>query len=321
MFHKILVPVDGSDASERALLQAARLAAEDKARVRLLHIVDSVYYTSDFDRPEIYFDQLLPAMMRSGTSLLKTAGEVMARHDVACETRLVESSGVRVADAVLEDAGRWGADLIVMGTHGRRGFDRLMMGSDAESVVRRCALPVLLVKAPPPSVASKAPVKKDGGRSLYQRILLAVDGSDTSRRALGYAIELAKSRHASLQAIYVVEYPSTLYSSIYFETEPFHEAMMADGHYVLGKAQFSMDQAGIEGETQLIDPGMLSGGVAEEIDKAAQEIDADVVIMGTHGRRGFRRLMMGSVAESFARQSHSPVILVPHNEQAGAAAP
>ncbi|WP_019936505.1 universal stress protein [Bordetella sp. FB-8] len=152
---------------------------------------------------------------------------------------------------------------------------------------------------------------------MYHRILLAVDGSDTSQRALSHAIDLAKSQDASLLASYVVEYPSAVYSSAYFEIEPFREAVIADGRHALANAQFSMNEAGVKGQTRLIDPGLLSGGVADEIGKIADETKADVVVMGTHGRRGFRRLMMGSVAETFVRQSRCPVILVPHHEQAG----
>lgn len=316
MFRRILVPVDGSDASRQALAQAAELAAESPSRVRLLHVVDTLYYANDFERPEIYFDQLLPAMMRSGRKVLKAAIEVMARRDLPCETELIQSSGVRVADTILEDARRWRADLIVMGTHGRRGFNRLVLGSDAESVIRRCALPVLLVKAEPPPAAQHTEVRT-GEQPMYQHILLAVDGSDTSLRALSHAIELAKAQHASLLAIYVVEYPSAIYSSAYIEIAPFHEAVMEEGRHVLAKAQASMNEAGVNGQTRLIDPGMLSSGVADEIEKVALEIKADVVVLGTHGRRGFRRLMMGSVAEAFVRQAHCPVILVPHHEQVG----
>lgn len=152
---------------------------------------------------------------------------------------------------------------------------------------------------------------------MERRILLALDGSDTSRRALGYAIDLAKALHASLLGIYVVAHPSAVYSSAYFEFEPFHEAAASDGRRVLGKAQFDMNQAGVEGETRLVDSGMLFGEVAEEIEKVEQEIEADLVVMGTHGRRGFRRMLLGSVAESFVRQSHCPVVLVPHHEQTG----
>lgn len=153
---------------------------------------------------------------------------------------------------------------------------------------------------------------------MYQHILVAVDGSDTSQNALTHAIGLARSQHATLLAVYVVEYPSAIYySPMYLNPKPLHEAMMAEGRHVLEKARLCIDEAGIKGETRLVDSGLLSGSVADEIGKAASEAKADVVIMGTHGRRGFRRLVMGSVAEAFVRQSRCPVILIPHHEQAG----
>lgn len=151
MYTQILVPVDGSPTCEHALDEAVGLAQLAGARVRLLHIVDPLEHTNGFERPEVYQRDVLPGALRAGQALLRRAQEQLARRGVPAETALVQSLGPRVAQLVVEQAQQWGADLIVLGTQGRRGLPRLMMGSEAEQVARTSPVPVLLVRAPAPS--------------------------------------------------------------------------------------------------------------------------------------------------------------------------
>lgn len=151
MYKKILVPVDGSETSDKALEHAARLAALCGAEIRLLHIVDPLVYANGFERPRVYLDQVLPAMVRAGHRILATARKSLEAHGVPCDCHLVECDGHRVSELIIAHARSWGADLIVMGTHGRRGVNRLLMGSDAESVVRTSPVPVLLVRPEEPA--------------------------------------------------------------------------------------------------------------------------------------------------------------------------
>jgi nucleotide-binding universal stress UspA family protein len=153
MYHKILVPVDGSDASNLGLTEAIRLAKLHGAELQLLHIVNEFILDYTFSTA-MYANKLIDEIRERGKKVLKDSEARVRQEGVACEAVLIESIGGRAADFIVEQAGKRGADLIVMGTHGRRGLARLTMGSDAEEVVRTAGIPVLLVrgqKSPPKS--------------------------------------------------------------------------------------------------------------------------------------------------------------------------
>ena len=144
-YKRILVPVDGSPTSDSGLDEALRLARAGRSKIRLLHIIDD---TLAFNSPDgAGVNYVLDALRGSARQVLKDAGDRVRRARLEAETGLVENFTGRVADAIVEQARRWRADLIVMGTHGRRGFDRLLIGSNAELVVRQSQVPVLLVPA------------------------------------------------------------------------------------------------------------------------------------------------------------------------------
>lgn len=145
-YKRILVPVDGSPTSAKGLQEAIRLAKETGARLRLLHVVEEY---SAFAAPEVGVNigPLLDAMKATGRKTLARIEASARRAGVRPESALVEDFGGRVADAVIAQAKRWRADLIVMGTHGRRGVTRALLGSDAELVARWSPVPVLLVPA------------------------------------------------------------------------------------------------------------------------------------------------------------------------------
>ena len=143
-YKRILVPIDGSATSKAGLKEALKLARTPGARLRLLHVVDESPILS---LPEAGYsiDTVIEDLKRSGKALLASVAKSATAQGAKCETAMVESMGMRVADQITSDAKRWRADLIVIGTHGRRGVQRLLMGSDAELVVRNTTVPVLLV--------------------------------------------------------------------------------------------------------------------------------------------------------------------------------
>jgi len=96
--------------------------------------------------PSVYYDSIVQSLRESGIKVLEQTAAIVRRADVACEPQLIETLGGRVADQIVKQAKDWSADLIVMGTHGRRGLERLAMGSDAELVLRLSHVPVLLVR-------------------------------------------------------------------------------------------------------------------------------------------------------------------------------
>lgn len=145
MYRRILVPVDGSKASALGLREAIRLAKDQHAKLRLIHVVDKM---AIIGVTEAGMDPkpVLARLARGGRRLLDQARQSAKKLGVHADTALYEPLTKRVADAVLREAKKWRADLIVMGTHGRRGVPRLVLGSDAEQVVRLAEVPVLLVR-------------------------------------------------------------------------------------------------------------------------------------------------------------------------------
>ena len=143
-YKRIFVPIDGSPTSNAGLKEALRLAKDQRAKVRLLHVVDELVV---FNTPEtaVNIEPIIDELIRGGKRLLQQAARVAQAKGIKPESDLRESAGVRVADVISGQARRWRADLIVMGTHGRRGMNRMLLGSDAELVVRNATMPVLLV--------------------------------------------------------------------------------------------------------------------------------------------------------------------------------
>lgn len=148
MSRRILVPIDGSPTSNRGLAEAIKLARGQKAKLCLLHVVDERSVTLAPEMGGIYADRLLNLMRESGKKVLAKATAAARQRGIRATTILVESITRPVSDVIVGQARKWGADLIVLGTHGRRGLSRLVMGSDAEGVVRTASVPVLLVRAP-----------------------------------------------------------------------------------------------------------------------------------------------------------------------------
>jgi nucleotide-binding universal stress UspA family protein len=147
MYTHILVPVDGSPTSDRGLEEAVKLARLTGARLRLIHVVDQLVYAVGMDGVGAMTADLIPLLREAGEKILKTAKARVEASGVPVETVLFDSLAGRVCDLVVAEATNWHADLIVLGTHGRRGVGRVFMGSDAEQIVRLAPTPVLLVRA------------------------------------------------------------------------------------------------------------------------------------------------------------------------------
>lgn len=146
MFKKILVPVDGSDASTKGLDAAIQLAKSHGSALRLVHVVNELVLVGSYG-PPLYFEDLIQALREGGKAILKAAQSHVREQALEPQTVLLESIGGRAANLIVEQAKQWPADLIVMGTHGRRGLGRLALGSDAEMVLRSTPVPILLVRS------------------------------------------------------------------------------------------------------------------------------------------------------------------------------
>lgn len=151
MYKRILVPIDGSPTSERALQEAIMLAAGNtpaaKAQLRLIYVIEEPYPLDAESYVFINYATLQEAMRQTGERILALAAKTVQLAGLTAETAVLEAHGERTAHVIDGDAQRWKADVIVIGTHGRSGVGRMLLGSVAENVVRGASVPVLLVRA------------------------------------------------------------------------------------------------------------------------------------------------------------------------------
>lgn len=147
MYRHILVAIDNSPTSTLALDEAIKLAKLVGAELRIVHAVDEVSVNWDVEYP--YFTEFRDAMVRAGHASLDKAAAAASAAGLRADTHLIEIDrlGDRIPEAIAKDADAWPADLIVLGTHGRRGLSHVLLGSVAEGVVRVARKPVLLIRA------------------------------------------------------------------------------------------------------------------------------------------------------------------------------
>lgn len=145
MYKKIICPIDGSPTSDCGMVEAIHLAKDQNAKLLFLHVIDTYFPILDVtgDLNVVYIAETL---RNNGKKVLNKAENLAQAEGVTAESKMVEALGGRVSKFVLSQADDWSADLIVMGTHGLRGIERLVIGSDAETVVRKTPVPVLLVR-------------------------------------------------------------------------------------------------------------------------------------------------------------------------------
>ena len=141
-FKKILIPVDGSSTSNKALDYALQMAKDAPCQIRFIHAIDELGYLSSYE----YSGELMATAHKNGTGILQAAMVAAQAANVPADTHLIDTPGQRLGQTVADEAASWGADLIVLGTHGRRGVGRVLLGSGAEQIVRMAPVPVLIVR-------------------------------------------------------------------------------------------------------------------------------------------------------------------------------
>jgi nucleotide-binding universal stress UspA family protein len=145
MYNRILVPTDGSHTATLGLQEAIKLAKERSSKIRIIHVLDELLTVSS----EIYgslYDRVIEQLRKSGSAVLATAQTLAREAGLTVETQLVETVGGPAGEYVVRAAKEWPADLIVCGTHGRRGLRRIVLGSDAEYIVSHSTVPVMLLR-------------------------------------------------------------------------------------------------------------------------------------------------------------------------------
>lgn len=156
MYQRILVPVDGSPTSTRGLEEAIRVAKLTQGRLRLLHVIDELSFALGMDAYTGYAGDWLKVLREKGQGVLDEARAVARTSGVEADSVLCDQFSSSVHEQVTAEAIKWPADLIVLGTHGRRGVGRLVMGSSAEHILRHATVPILLVRASEATATAKA---------------------------------------------------------------------------------------------------------------------------------------------------------------------
>ena len=148
MYERILVPVDGSETSTRGLLEAIELVEGHRAKLRLLYVVN--LSTAALAEAAYPGDELRKRLCQDGEETLKEAATTARQKGLETESMLIETPADNTGEMIVRAAKEWSADIIVMGTHGRRGIARMILGSSAEFVLRHTSVPLLLVRRPSP---------------------------------------------------------------------------------------------------------------------------------------------------------------------------
>ncbi|PCE30576.1 universal stress protein [Burkholderia ubonensis] len=155
---------------------------------------------------------------------------------------------------------------------------------------------------------------------MYTNIMVAVDGSTSSKHALDEALKIAKLSGARLFAVYVVDKSILFTYAGRIDPDALIEEARRDGVAVLRDAERVIAQAAVNGETELVETESIGEDIAERLQRYVDEHHVDLAVVGTHGRRGFRRMVVGSVAERFLRGSKCPVLLMRSDDAPRAAA-
>jgi nucleotide-binding universal stress UspA family protein len=290
MFQKILIPVDGSQCGDHAAQFGLEFAKRLGARVVLTNAL--IEYASEKDAKR---------MIGPSRDLAEKLG-------VPFEVRLAEGRFLSIGEGIIEASQESNSELIVMGTHGREGIPRMLLGSVAEWVSRRATVPVMLIREQ--AHATTVPPK-------LERILVAVDGSPQSNLALTTASDLACALGINLELMHVIPDIPAVYSYTAYEYAPmidfekYQHDLEAESQAIIAAALALLDAhtpkvADVRTARVPVN-GMRLG---DAIIKTAKEHKADLIVIGTHGRSGVDLLLLGSVAERVSHRSEVPVLMI-----------
>ena len=287
-FQTILAALDFSEHSGTALDQAIALAHASGATLHLLHA-----YELPFGAMPIYDVQvpqsMLEAVRDAAARRIEKARAKAEAAGVACETHLTTSPPT---PAIVDTAKTVKADLIVMGTRGLSGFQHVLLGSNAERTARLAPCPVLTLKTAAPTTAK------------FARILAPVDFSTEGDAAVKLAIDLAREHGGEVHLLHAYDVPAGVAMG-YGGAIPqsVFDGIEAGARASMEKACGPLQRAGVPFKTHLV-----MGSTTDAILDTAKAEGADVIVMGTHGRRGFHHLLLGSVAERTLRLAACPVL-------------
>ncbi|MFB6102706.1 MAG: universal stress protein [Haloplanus sp.] len=286
MFERILFPTDGSEGANVAFDHVLEMAAAHDATVHVLNVADTTR-----DSVTLVRGQVVDALQRKGTEVVREAAERASDHGVATVTDVLQGEPY---STIVDYAETCGADLVVMPTHGRQGLERFLLGSTTERVVRRSTVPVLTIR-PDDDVSVRYP---------YRNVLVPTDGSDCADAALAVAIDVATAEEAALHLLSVVDVSSL---GVDVRTHLRLEPLEASANEILDQATAVAAAEDVDIASRQV---AFDASVSRAIREYIGEHDVDLVAVGTHGRTGFDRYVLGSVAEHLVRTASVPVLTV-----------
>ena len=292
MIESILVPTDGSDGSLAGARRGIDLARRTEAELHVLSVVDT--REVEAVRSELDEEVEREAFESGAEEAIDAVVEAARSVDPDARVTTAIEWGVPF-EAIGEYADDHGIDVIAMGTRGRTGFDRLLLGSVTENVLRTADVPVFAI----PPGAGRTELDTD----TYGNVLVPTDGSDGATAAVGLAVELASTLDARLHTVYSVD---TRWLAPSRDAGAILDALERRGERALSEVRE------LSAEHDLGVTGSVASGPAHRlILRYVEENDVDLVVMGTHGRSGVRQRLLGSVTETVVRHADVPVLCVP----------
>lgn len=284
MYKRVLVALDGSPWSDAALGYSIALAVYTGAQLRFLTVPTApvAYAVPDVMGAS---DLVMETVERQGHDLLTLAAAQAESAGVGYE---ILCKWGNVPETILQTAAEKACDLIALGSRQMTGWKRLMIGSISNAVTAKAQQPVLVIKQYPPPLTDAL---------LWRRILVATGGSPWSDAAIDHALAFAQARGLEVCLLYVEPGPSQQ------ADDPF--AATSEGKNILALAEARAVAAGVSYETRL---GF--GNTVEVIIETARDWQSDVIILGSRGLSGWKRLMLGSVSNAVAAKAALPVLIV-----------
>jgi nucleotide-binding universal stress UspA family protein len=285
MFEDILLPFDGSEGAAEVLHHASELAHWADATITVLYVADTTR-----DSVTVVEGQTVDVLEREGEDVVEEAAKTLETLAVEYDTDVVQGNP---APTVVDYAERFDQDLIVMPTHGRGGVSRYLIGSVAEKVVRLSSVPVLTVRMQPDEQLAFP----------YESVLVPTDGSPDATYAAEHVLEFAAALEATVHVLSVVDDTALgpdVRSAISGKES---ESAATDAVETLVS---TADAAGVPATVSSVERGRPAEAIREYIESN----DVDAVGMGTTGRRGTDRILLGSVAEETVRSAPVPVLTV-----------
>lgn len=298
-FKQILCPVDFSDFSRRALDHALGVARCYGSTVTALHVVAPVptfvpgpYYVGAETAPPVTLPPVDREAVAAQVQRLVDAEQVPG---VRVNVQVEEAPDVH--REILVQADHVKADLVVMGTHGRSGFERLFLGSTAEKVLRKARTPVMTVPPHAPAAMPRGPVP-------FTRVLCAIDFSDSSSAALDYAVSLAREGKGSLTLVHVIE---TL--PLYYDFSP-PAVVDLDGWTRDAENRLRQMIGEDVRSSCAVQEVVTTGKPFREVVELATALDSDLIVMGVQGRNAADLFFFGSTTHNVVREAHCAVLTV-----------